>query len=87
MSPAIVVVLLLVGVAVLVMVIVRFAPSAIELLDLDPRTRAGARLAAEEEDMRQLLEVTGRQRRPGDADDTAAAHRDPGTPHREPGTP
>jgi hypothetical protein len=63
MSTVVVVLLSLVAVAVLVAVIVRFSPSAIELLDLDPRTRAGARMAAEDEDMRELLEVTNRERR------------------------
>jgi hypothetical protein len=63
MSAGIVVLLSLLGAAVVIAVIVRLAPSAVQLLDLDPRTRAAARIAAEDEDMRQLLEVTNRQRR------------------------
>jgi hypothetical protein len=63
MSIPVVVLLSLLAVAVLVSILVRFGPSSTELLDLDPRTRAAARLAAEEEDMQQLLEITNRRRR------------------------
>jgi hypothetical protein len=63
MSAVVIVLLSLLAVAVIVAVIARMSPSAIELLDLDPRTRAGARMAAEDEDMRQLLELTNRRRR------------------------
>jgi hypothetical protein len=69
MSAPIVVVVALLGAVVAILVIVRLAPSAAELLDLDPRTRGAARLAAEEEDMRQLLELTNRQRRRRGLDD------------------
>jgi hypothetical protein len=60
MSPAVIALLGLLAVVFVVAAIVRFAPSAVELLDLDPRARAGARLAAEEEDLEQLREIDGR---------------------------
>jgi hypothetical protein len=63
MSAALIVLLSVLAVAVIVAVVARMSPSAVELLDLDPRTRAGARMAAENEDMRQLLELTNRRRR------------------------
>jgi hypothetical protein len=63
MSIPVIVLLSVLAVAVLVSILVRFGLSSTELLDLDRRTRAAARLAAEEEDMQQLLEITNRRRR------------------------
>ena len=63
MTAAIVVPLSVLGAAVVILAIARLAPSAIELLDLDPRVRARDRLVAEQEDLEQLLELTNRERR------------------------
>jgi len=57
-SVALIILLGLLALGVVVATIVRFAPSAVDLLDLDPRVRARARLAAEDEDLEQLLELT-----------------------------
>ncbi len=62
MSIWLVVVLVILVVALLA-VLANFGPKPLDMLGLNPEDSAQARVSAEAEDMRQLLELTNRQRR------------------------
>jgi hypothetical protein len=62
MSIGLLILLLLLVVSV-VLLLVRFGPSSVDLLDLNQERRAAQRTEAEREDMEQLLELANRERR------------------------
>jgi hypothetical protein len=63
MSIALLTLLCLLIAVVVVIVLMRFGPSSLDLLDLNPEQLAADRRDSDQEDMRQLLELANRDRR------------------------
>jgi hypothetical protein len=60
MSPIVVILLAIVVVVLVVIVLVRFGPTTLDLVGLNQEERAAQRVAADEEDMRQMRELADR---------------------------
>jgi hypothetical protein len=63
MSAGVVILLAAVVLVAVVLLLVRFGPEPLDLLDLNPERRNAARMSADSDDMREMLELTNRDRR------------------------